>query len=306
MTSSKSKTEYLNRICKVQDYIEEHLHEPLSLDELSNIAGFSKFHFHRIFKAIEKETLSQYVNRLKLENATAFLIHRTDMTITDIAHYFGFTDSAIFSRAFKNYYKISPIKYRNNYSKNCKEPYKISQYNRSISKPKCKNTREVKGEIEILELNDMNTVYTRYTGSYGNLTNTFPKLLEKLFTYVSEQNLIELDNTKILAIYHDNPQFTQEHQLRTSICMTIPDNKIVKENDNIGNMIIPSGKYLVGHFDISKHEYSDAWDFMYNEWLSNGNYKLRSSFPFEVYLNNPNNHPQNRHLVDIYLPIEPF
>ncbi|EQE88694.1 AraC family transcriptional regulator [Clostridioides difficile] len=74
MTNAKSKKEYLNRICKVQDYIEEHLHEPLSLDELSNIAGFSKFHFHRIFKAIEKETLAQYVNRLKLENATAFLI----------------------------------------------------------------------------------------------------------------------------------------------------------------------------------------------------------------------------------------
>ncbi|MBZ0966958.1 AraC family transcriptional regulator, partial [Clostridioides difficile] len=50
MTNAKSKKEYLNRICKVQDYIEEHLHEPLSLDELSNIAGFSKFHFHRIFK----------------------------------------------------------------------------------------------------------------------------------------------------------------------------------------------------------------------------------------------------------------
>ncbi|MCK8729006.1 AraC family transcriptional regulator, partial [Clostridioides difficile] len=240
MTNAKSKKEYLNRICKVQDYIEEHLHEPLSLDELSNIAGFSKFHFHRIFKAIEKETLAQYVNRLKLENATAFLIHRTDMTVTDIAHYFGFTDSAVFSRAFKNYYKISPIKYRNNYSKNCKEPYKISQYNRSISKPKCKNTREVKGEIEILELDNMNTIYTRYTGSYGNLTSTFPKLLERLFTYASEQNLLGLENTQILAIYHDNPQFTQEHQLRTSICMTIPDNIVVKENDNLGNMIIPS------------------------------------------------------------------
>lgn len=45
MTNAKSKKEYLNRICKVQDYIEEHLHEPLSLDELSNIAGFQNFIF---------------------------------------------------------------------------------------------------------------------------------------------------------------------------------------------------------------------------------------------------------------------
>ncbi|VFC11699.1 AraC family transcriptional regulator [Clostridioides difficile] len=251
MTNAKSKKEYLNRICKVQDYIEEHLHEPLSLDELSNIAGFSKFHFHRIFKAIEKETLAQYVNRLKLENATAFLIHRTDMTVTDIAHYFGFTDSAVFSRAFKNYYKISPIKYRNNYSKNCKEPYKISQYNRSISKPKCKNTREVKGEIEILELDNMNTIYTRYTGSYGNLTSTFPKLLERLFTYASEQNLLGLENTQILAIYHDNPQFTQEHQLRTSICMT---NTILicHCSDGVSNLLVQKLSFEFNQINIVK------------------------------------------------------
>ncbi|MGO1044870.1 AraC family transcriptional regulator [Clostridioides difficile] len=306
MTDSQIKKEYLRRICKVQDYIEDHLYDSLSLEELSNIAGFSKFHFHRIFKAIEKETLSQYVNRLKLEGATSFLIHRTDMTVTDIAHYFGFTDSAVFSRAFKNYYKISPIKYRNNYSKNCKEPYKISQYNRYISKLKSKNNREVKGEIEILELDNVNTAYIRYTGSYGNLASHFPKIVEKLFEYANEQNLIELEKTKILAIYHDNPQFTQEHHLRTSICMTIPDNIVVKENSDLGNMTIPSGKYLVGHFSIFQNEYSDAWDFMYNEWLSNDEHKLRNSFPFEVYLNDPNSHPQNKHIVDIYLPIESF
>lgn len=68
--------------------------------------------------------------------------------------------------------------------------------------------------------------------------------------------------------------------------MIILDNIVVKENDNFGNMIIFFGKYFVGYFDILKFEYSDVWDFMYNEWLLNGNYKLCVFFFFEVYFNN--------------------
>lgn len=37
-----------------------------------------------------------------------------------------YIENHVYSRAFKNYYNVSPIYYRNNYSKNCKEPFKIS------------------------------------------------------------------------------------------------------------------------------------------------------------------------------------
>lgn len=116
------------------------------------------------------------------------------MIVIDIVYYFGFIDLVVFLRVFKNYYKISFIKYRNNYSKNCKELYKIFQYNRSILKFKCKNIREVKGEIEILEFDNMNIIYIRYIGLYGNLISIFLKFLEWLFIYVSEQNLFGFEN----------------------------------------------------------------------------------------------------------------
>lgn len=118
----------------VQDYIEDHLKEPISLDDLTNISGFSKYHFHRIFKAIVGEPLSYYISHIKLEKSAFLLVHRKDMNITDIAYDLGFTDSAVYSRAFKNHYNASPVFYRNNYSKNCKESFKISQYNESAIK----------------------------------------------------------------------------------------------------------------------------------------------------------------------------
>lgn len=307
MENSQSREEYLHRIHKVQDYIEAHLYDSLSLEELSNIAGFSKFHFHRIFKGIVNEPLSQYVNRLKLEKSTQMLIHRKDMTITDVAYHFGFTDSAVFSRAFKNHYKVSPAYYRNNYSKNCKDPYKISKYNEYISKIECNNKNiPVKGNTEISMVPSIHVAYVRYMGTYKNLVAIFPKLLERLLKYADKQKLIETGRTKFLAIYHDNPEFTMANKLRTSLCMTIPDNVLVEKNGDIGSMIIPSGKYVVGHFNIFQNEYSDAWDFMYGEWLTNSSFKPRDSFPFEVYLNDSNTDPEHKNLVDIYLPIEPL
>lgn len=128
MENKQSRNEYVRRIHKVQDYIESNIDSSLSIEELADVAGFSKYHFHRIFKGIVDELLSRYVNRLKLERATNLLTYRLDMTITDIAYHFGFTDPAVFSRTFKNYYGVSPSQYRNHNSKNCKDVRRTSQY----------------------------------------------------------------------------------------------------------------------------------------------------------------------------------
>ncbi|MEC5236136.1 AraC family transcriptional regulator [Bacillus mycoides] len=296
MESSQSRNEYLRRVYKVQDYIESHINDSLSIEDLANVAGFSKFHFHRIFKGMMDEPLSRYVNRLKLERATHLLTYRTDMTITDIAYYFGFTDSAVFSRTFKSYYGVSPSHYRNHNSKNCKDVSEDSQYN------ECK---KVRGEVEIVTADKVNVAYIRHVGTYKDLAIDFPKMIEKLFHYAARENYHVFEDTKVLTIYHDHHEFTEDNHLRTSLCVTIPNESAVETSD-IGIMVIPSGKYAIGHFEIFQEEYKGAWDFLYGEWLPNSGYKPRDSYPFEMYKNDPRQHPENKHIVDIYVPIEPF
>lgn len=281
MESSQSRNEYLRRVYKVQDYIESHINDSLSIEDLANVAGFSKFHFHRIFKGMMDEPLSRYVNRLKLERATHLLTYRTDMTITDIAYYFGFTDSAVFSRTFKSYYGVSPSHYRNHNSKNCKDVSETSQYN------ECK---KVRGEVEIVTADKVNVAYIRHVGTYKDLAIDFPKMIEKLFHYASEQNYHVFEDTKVLTIYHDHHEFTEDYHLRTSLCITIPDESAVETSD-IGIMVIPSGKYAVGHFEIFQDEYKGVWNFLYGDWLPNSGYKPKDSYPFEVYRNDQGSIP---------------
>jgi len=66
--------EYKNRINKVFDYIERNISEQLTLEELADVASFSKYHFVRIFFGITGETPFQFINRIRLEKAAMCLV----------------------------------------------------------------------------------------------------------------------------------------------------------------------------------------------------------------------------------------
>lgn len=307
MSDQKCHEEYIRRIHKVQDYIEHHLGHVLSIEELSNVAGFSKYHFSRIFQGILHEPLAHYVNRIRMENALFLLAHRTDKNMTDIAFELGYTDSAVFSRAFKNYYSISPREYRNEYSKNCKDSFLLSEYNKGTAKKEwVGNQFPVTGRITIENLEDQKVAYVRHIGTYETLAKEYEGLIQKLFAYAKMQHLLVEDQNWVFAMYHDNPEFVEESQFRTSLGLTIPKGIAVQDDGILGTMELKGGLYAVGHFQIQQEQYSDAWNYMYQEWLTGSGYVPRNYNPFEVYRNDPNANESHIHEVDIYVPIEPI
>ena len=92
-------------------YIEENLHEELTLETIAEKAGFSKFHFHRVFLQEVGVSVGEYVRYRRMANAASKLLH-TDEPIIEIALHYGFHSQESFARAFKAYYTIPPGKYR--------------------------------------------------------------------------------------------------------------------------------------------------------------------------------------------------
>lgn len=311
MSDQKCQEEYIRRIHKVQDYIEEHIGQPLSIEELSDAAGFSKYHFSRIFQGMLHEPPAHYVNRIRMERALFLLAHRRDKNMTDIAYELGFTDSAIFSRAFKNYYGVSPREYRQEYSKNCKDSFLLSEYNKNTAKKEWESSRvPVTGQITIENLEEKQMAYVRHTGTYETLAQEYANLIQTLFVHAHNQHLFTAGQGTfqnwILAIYHDNPEFGEENQFRTSLCLTVPEDIQIHEDGIIGRMKLEGGLYAVGHFQIQQEQYRDAWNYMYQEWILGSGYVPRNSYPFEVYRNDPNADERHINVVDIYVPIEPI
>jgi AraC family transcriptional regulator len=95
---TQANSEYAQRIDRVIDYLRGNLDRPVKLAELANVACFSEFHFHRIFRAVSGETLNNFTNRLRLEK-DARLLRYSAASLTDIALDCGFSSSATFSRA---------------------------------------------------------------------------------------------------------------------------------------------------------------------------------------------------------------
>lgn len=303
----KCRDEYIARIQKVQDYIEKKYWKNISTEELAAVAGFSKYHFNRIFKSVLQESILQYVNRIRLEHSLFMLAHRADCNMTDIALELGFGDSAIFSRAFKNYFGMSPLAYRKKYSTNCKENIFISEYNKDEKKKKwVRNPFSATGEMRIERLLSQNVVYVRHVGNYKSLGRAYAGLMHDLFRGAEKQQLLKQGENMILAMYHDNPEFGKEEQFRTSLCLTIPSDCIAKEDGKLGVMKLDGGLYAVGHYEIKKEQFEDAWDHMYQKWLMTSGYVPRNACPFEVYLNNPKKEKNHLIKVDIYVPIEPI
>lgn len=305
--SDNCENKYMSRICKVQDYIEVNYFQNVSVEKLAEVAGFSKYHFNRIFKSILNESVRQYVNRIRIEHSLFLLAYRTDRSLTDIALELGYTDSAIFSRAFKNNYGISPYAYRKKHSTKCKENIFISEYNELEKKKKWVQKSYSKlGQIQIESRDEMSAIYVRHIGDYKSLEKNYAKLMQRLFREAEKQNLMDHDDLKILAMYHDNPEFAQEDQFRTSLCMLLPPNLNPLKSTKLGVMKIEGGLYAIGHFRLQQEQFQDAWDFMYQQWLITSDYVPRDACPFEVYLNNPMEEEDHHIEVDIYMPIEPI
>lgn len=76
---------HAQRFERVFDYIERHLGEALDVEQLSRVAHFSKFHFHRQFTLYAGIGISAYVRMVRLRHASYRLVFRKHERITDIA-----------------------------------------------------------------------------------------------------------------------------------------------------------------------------------------------------------------------------
>lgn len=92
-------------------YIYDHLSEPLSLDQLADMAGLSKFHYIRLFKKRSGYTPIEYQTESRLSYAKGLLVS-TDKSIEEISGEVGYLNPTSFIRMFHKKTGITPFQYR--------------------------------------------------------------------------------------------------------------------------------------------------------------------------------------------------
>lgn len=103
--------EYTKEIKKAMNYIENNLKKEIRTEDIADSAGFSKYHFQRVFKRETGLNLYEYIQKRRLAEASS-LLRNTNVRILDIAVYLCFESQEAFTRAFKKVYGLPPGQYR--------------------------------------------------------------------------------------------------------------------------------------------------------------------------------------------------
>ncbi len=108
-----NQTETIKSVQKMQEYIEKHINERISLKQLGDAAGYSPWHAERIFREITGKNPFDYIRALRLTKA-ALVLRDEHKKVLDVALDFVFDSQEGFTRAFSREFGISPKRYSRN------------------------------------------------------------------------------------------------------------------------------------------------------------------------------------------------
>ncbi len=299
------KEDYIKRINNIFIFIDENLDQELNLETTANIGFYSPFHLHRIFKAITNETINEYITRKRIEKTASILLHKREITISELSLQYGFNSNSSFTRTFKKFYGINPTEFRktkqNKFSKigkvdskNGEEVGILEEYICNINNHK--NWIKMKAKIEIKEMPKLDLAFITQIGHNG-MEHTYDKLIK----WAIPKGLLENENLKVVTIYHDSFKITEPEKVRMSACISL--NEKVEVSGEIGLTTIEKGKFIVGHFEIGINDFEKSWSSLFI-WMNENGYKKADRNPYEIYYNNFNEHPEKISIVDFCIPIE--
>ena len=291
-TQNASHEAYLNRINAVLRYIDGHLAEALTLEDLAAQAGFSPFHFHRIFTGLVGETPNDYLNRLRLEKAANMLL-KGPQSITQIAFNCGFSSSAVFARSFRQRFGCPANVYR-----------------RGAGQPAAGSTLAVAppepfapalANVQVRYLPAAPVIYVPNLEGYS-----LEKICEawaRLYKWAGARGLLS-PQTHAIGISFDDPQITRVNRCRYYACLTVPGP--LPTHQRVGWMEIGAGLYAVSRVSCAAEQIHAIYSTLYGNWLPGSGYQPGDLPTYEIYLQTPEHHPQGLFELEVCIPVAPL
>ena len=116
---------------------------------------------------------------------------------------------------------------------------------------------------------------------------------------------VRLEKAAAMLINQPNESITQvAFACGFSICITAPPDTAV--DGEIGKMTLPGGKYALARFELGGDEFEHAWNTVFGSWLPQSGYQPDERPAFEWCRNNPQDHPEGKHIIDSCVPVKPL
>lgn len=253
--------------------------EYVTIENLTQISGYSYYHFHRVFKAYMGESLKKYIKRLQLERALQKMQSDKE-NITQLAIEAGFNMSSSFNKAFKEMFDINPTQHRQKLAKQ-RESYKDIE------------------PIKIIDIKPIEVYTIRHIGDYELVDISWNKII----SFATKYKLFNRDFSAY-GITYDNPNITKNEKLRYDVCITKTKDIIIDIDSEIYTKTIDGGKYAIFLHKGNPINLIDFFNSIFGKWFYKSDLKLRDAPVLQKMLNNKSKVSIDELLIEVHIPIE--
>ena len=277
--------QYLRHLDVVTDYIYAHLDEDLSLETLAHVSGFSRYHWHRIYRAVRGETAAQTVRRLRLERAAAMLTE-TSWPVERIAWKAGFAGTEVFSRAFLRAYRTTPSRFRIG-----GRPASIDSPAMSCGSGSTSSVSQDPGwAVRVETRRGYRLAVSEHRGSYLDIGRAFSRVRDRVGS-----------GSLMVAIYEDDPDAVPPADLRSAAGTVVDPGRRIPHG--LAERMVPAGRYAIMHYIGPYSSMHAAYLWLYGQWLPSSGEEPRDHPIIEEYLTDPATTPPVDAVTDILLPL---
>lgn len=286
---------YHARMQRALDHIDQHLDDALDLDVLSNVAAFSKYHFHRQFTATFGLPLYRYIQLARLKRASYRLAYRAATPVTDIAMDAGYDAPDAFARAFRQRFGQSPSSFRKSPDW---ETWLAAFGPLDNARSKLMQKTFSANDVTIRTVPPTPLAIMQHRGDPATIGSTIQR-----FIAWRKANGLSPGTSPTFTIFHEDPRTTPPPDYRLDLCVGT-DRPLDPADTSIESGMIPGGRCavlrIIGHTD----NLEAAALYLYREWLpASGEeardfplYCQRLAFFPEV--------PEHKAIAELFLPLE--
>ncbi|MEM1272667.1 MAG: AraC family transcriptional regulator [Pseudomonadota bacterium] len=275
--------DYEARLQRVITYIHDNPAGDLSLDCLADVAAMSRFHWHRVFRAMTGETCAAAVKRIRMHLAANALVS-SDRPVAEIAVSVGYPQIASFSRAFSDAYRCAPARFR------------------AEGKATTLAIHRTKGDlnmydVSIRDLDGLRLASLPHRGAYPEIGRVF----QTLYATIGARGYFDKIGSGV-GVYFDDPMSVPEAELRSVAGATLLGDAAVP--DGLEAYDIPASRSAVLTFKGPYSGLATAWDYFYGPWLSSAGERPADAPSYEIYLNDPTNTAPHDLITELVMPLQ--
>ena len=251
---------YNARMQRVLEHIDRHLDGDLDLAAVSSVAAFSKFHFHRQFKATFGVSLHRYVQLARLRRASQRLVDGKGQSVTDIAMDAGYETPDAFARAFRQRFRQSPSSFRKSPDW---EPWLEAFGPFNTARSRIMPTTFTPDQVTIREVTPIRVAIFEHRGS----PDTIDATIQRFIAWRKAAGLSPRTNPTF-NVWHSERRPANPADYSLDLCIGLAAGQAIEAGDEtVKAGEIPGGRCAVLRVTGDTHNLEPAALYLYRDWL---------------------------------------